>query len=68
MYPQYTARIHSHCTHSTQLEYIVTVPTVHCEKTYSLYIQCTARIHSYYANNTQLEYIVTVHTVHSYST
>ena len=45
--------IYIHCTHSTELEYIVTVP------------QYTARIHIHCTHSTQLEYIVTVSRVHS---
>ena len=48
IHPQYTARIHSYCTSSTQLEYTVTVPPVH------------SRIHNHCATSTQLEYTVTV--------
>ncbi|KAK2138267.1 hypothetical protein NP493_8158g00000 [Ridgeia piscesae] len=64
IHPQYTARIHSDCTPSTQLEYTVIVPPVHSYNTQSLYPHYTATIQSLYPQYTT-RIAVTMPPVHS---
>ena len=64
LYLQYIARIHNHCTQSTQLEFIVTSPP-YTVIIYSYCIPSTKLEYSHCAPWTDIEYIVTAPPAHS---